>query len=93
MSRYDYLIYGSEWQLFCRPKDGPKDGELGTQLKALATIPFMHMLHNYMSVFFISADKLKSLYCTAKRTEADYLFQAFEEFLKKLKGHFKSLKK
>jgi hypothetical protein len=28
MSRYDYLIYNPEWQVFCRPKEGPKDGDI-----------------------------------------------------------------
>lgn len=29
MSRYDYLLTNNEWTVFCRPKDGPKDGDIG----------------------------------------------------------------
>lgn len=41
MSRYDYLIYGPEWHLFCRPKEGPKDGDLATQIKAVPIPSFV----------------------------------------------------
>jgi sorting nexin-1/2 len=28
MSRFEYLLYGQEWQIFCRPSDKPKDGDI-----------------------------------------------------------------
>lgn len=93
MSRYDYLIYGQEWALFCHPREGPKEGDLATQLKTLQPPSYLQMLHNFMTVFNIDADLLKTLQMAGKRVEAEHLVQQFEEFLKKLKVHFKNLKK
>jgi sorting nexin-1/2 len=93
MSRYDYLIYGPEWALFCHPREGPKEGDLATQLKTLQPPSYLQMLHNFMVVFNIDADFLKTLHFQAKRVEADQLISNFEEFLRKLKVHFKNLKK
>jgi hypothetical protein len=93
MSRYDYLLYGPEWYAFCRPKEGAKDGDLAYQISQLSTPSFQQMLHNYMIIFSIDANELKLLHTQAKRVESDLLFSQFEEFLKKLKIHFKALKK
>ena len=46
-----------------------------------------------MVVFNVDADLLKTLHFQAKRVEADQLISNFEEFLRKLKVHFKNLKK
>jgi hypothetical protein len=38
VSRYEYLLQGQEWQVFSRPKDGTKDGDISTQIKSLPPV-------------------------------------------------------
>jgi hypothetical protein len=51
------------------------------------------MVYLYMQVWNVSAVQLKDLHQPKKRQDADHVFNMFEEFLKKLKLHFKTIKK
>ena len=90
MSRYDYLLAGPEYDVFSRPKEGL---EIEKQMKELAQPSYQDLVKNYMLLLNVKEDQIRDFSTQAHRTESDFLFGQYEEFLKKLRIHLKALKK